>query len=471
MMKIDKKRRRVTKLATSGTERKHPDEALRESAEKYRLISESTSDLIAITTFSLRPKHIYVSPSHKAVMGYASQDLIGKSCFQFIHPADRKKLRPLLKHYVTAKVKGFLTKKDPDTVERIEFRARDKTGNWHYLQSTVNMLGNDLLFISKDITERKIAEEALIKAEERNRILLENAPIGIYYSDLLGKFLYGNKKAEEIIGYQREKLTGKNFLRLKLLDPKDIAKASKLLALNRLTKATGPDEFVLNRKDKTKVNVEINTALITMDGTKVVLGMVQDITERKEAEEKIRKMAYHDALTGLPNRVLFVDRLKLAIAHAQRNRQKLAVMLLDLDQFKDVNDTHGHNVGDQLLRSVGKRLTGLLRKSDTVSRMGGDEFFLLLPELTKTNDAETIAQKIMEAFRDPFVFNGHKLSITTSIGFALYPDDGEEVDILLINADIAMYQAKQKGRDNYQRYTATMRAGLQRKRSRKSRGG
>jgi diguanylate cyclase (GGDEF)-like protein/PAS domain S-box-containing protein len=467
-MNSDARRQQFTALETSGTECKHA-EALQESEEKFRLISESTSDLIAIITFSLRPKYIYISPSHNAVMGYKPQDLIGKSCFQVVHPADKKKLRPLLREYVKAKVKRAYTKKDPVIAESLEFRARDKAGKWHYLQSTVNILGNDLLIISKDITERKIAEEELIKAEERNRILLEHAPIGIYYSNLSGKFLYGNKKAEEIIGYQREELLGKNFLKLKLLDPKDIARASKLLAFNRLTKATGPDEFVLNRKDKTKVTVEINTALITMNGTKVVLGMVQDITTRKEADVKIRKMAYHDALTGLPNRVLFVDRLKLAMAHAQRHQQKLAVMLLDLDHFKDINDTHGHNVGDQLLRSAGKRLTGLLRKNDTVSRMGGDEFFLLLPELTEVNDATKIAQKIMKAFREPFAFNGHELSITTSIGIALYPDDGEKVDILLINADIAMYQAKEKGRNNYQRYTATMCDGLQRKRSRNSR--
>jgi diguanylate cyclase (GGDEF)-like protein len=198
--------------------------------------------------------------------------------------------------------------------------------------------------------------------------------------------------------------------------------------------------------------------------------MVQDITERKEADAKIRKMAYHDALTHLPNRVLFVDRLKVAMASAQRHKQKLAVMLLDLDQFKDINDTYGHNVGDQLLRSVGNRLTGLLRKSDTVSRMGGDEFFLLLPELTRVNDAVKIAQKIMDAFKEPFVFDGHKLNITTSIGIALYPNDGKQVDILLINADIAMYHAKQKGRNNYQRYSETMGAGRRRKRTRKNRG-
>ena len=463
------KRQRVTASKKSKSERIHAEEALREPEEQYRLISESTSDLISIITFSLRPKYIYVSPSHNAVMDYKPQDLIGKSCFQFVHPEDKKKLRPLLKKNVKAKIKSSFTKKDLDTTENIEFRARDKSGKWHYLQSTVNFLGKDLLLISRDITERKIAEEELIKAEERNRILLEHAPIGVYYSDLSGKFLYGNKKAEEIIGYRREELIGKYFLKLNLLGPKDILRASKLLALNRLMKATGPEEFVLNRKDKTKVTVEINTALITVDGTKVVLGMVQDITERKEAEVKIRKMAYHDALTRLPNRVMFVDRLKVAMAYAQRHKQKLAVMLLDLDQFKDINDTYGHNVGDQLLRSVGNRLTGLLRKSDTISRMGGDEFFLLFPELTRVNDAVKIAQKIMDAFKEPFTFDGHKLNITTSIGIALYPNDGEQVDILLINADIAMYHAKQKGRNNYQRYTETMGAGRRRKRTRKNR--
>jgi diguanylate cyclase (GGDEF)-like protein/PAS domain S-box-containing protein len=456
-MKSAVMRQRVTALETAKTEREHAEEALRESEKKYRLISESTTDLIAITTFSLRPKYIYISPSHNAVMGYKPQDLIGKPCFQFIHPADKKKLRPLLKQYVNAKVKRYHTKKDSNSAESIEFRLRDKSGNWHYLQSTVDIFGNDLLLISKDITERKIAEEELIRAEEKNRILIEHAPIGIYYSDFSGKFLYGNKKAEEIIGYQKEELIGKNFLKLKLLGP-------KVLALNRLAKATGPDEFVLNRKDKTKVTVEINTEVIAINGTKVVLGMVQDITKRKEAEVKIRKMAYHDALTGLPNRVLLVDRLKLAMARAQRTQKKLAVMLLDLDQFKDINDMHGHNVGDQLLRSVGKRLAELLRKSDTLSRMGGDEFYLLLVELTQVSDAATIAQKIMKAFQEPFVLDDHKLSITTSIGFALYPDDGGAVDTLLINADIAMYQAKEKGRNNYQRYTSTMSAGLPRNR-------
>ncbi|MFQ6066197.1 MAG: diguanylate cyclase domain-containing protein [bacterium] len=181
--------------------------------------------------------------------------------------------------------------------------------------------------------------------------------------------------------------------------------------------------------------------------------------ERKKTEETIRHMAYHDSLTGLPNRALFNDRLTLAMAHAQRNCQKLAVMLLDLDYFKEINDTLGHTVGDELLQSVGNRLKSILRKSDTIARFGGDEFLLLLPEIAGVDDATKIAQKILEALRQQFVLDdGHKLRITTSIGIAIYPNEGEDTDTLMKNADIAMYRAKEQGRNNYHCYTPSLKA-------------
>jgi diguanylate cyclase (GGDEF)-like protein/PAS domain S-box-containing protein len=187
-----------------------------------------------------------------------------------------------------------------------------------------------------------------------------------------------------------------------------------------------------------------------------VVGFIRDITERKRAEEELAYLASHDALTGLPNRMLFNDRLTLALARAHRNQQKLAVILLDLDYLKDINDTLGHSVGDKLLRAVGERLTSFLRKSDTVARMGGDEFMLVLPETARAEDAAKIASKILETIRKPFAFDGHEIHITTSIGIAMYPDDGEDADTLMRDADIAMYRAKAKGRDNYQRYSGKM---------------
>jgi len=172
--------------------------------------------------------------------------------------------------------------------------------------------------------------------------------------------------------------------------------------------------------------------------------------ERKRKEEKLFYRATHDALTNLPNRAMFNDRLTQALAQAQRNRHKLAVMLVDLDQFKKINDTLGHEVGDKLLLSVGKRLVKVLRRGDTVARMGGDEYLILLPRTNQAEDGGVVAQKILKAVREPFVIGGHELRVTTSIGIAIYPDSGQDVDTLIKQADMAMYQVKEKGGDNYQ---------------------
>jgi PAS domain S-box-containing protein len=257
--------------------------------EDYRSMIEYTNDIITTTTFSLKPTYTYISPSVKKIMGYEPEELIGKSVFKIIHPGDKKELLPLLKKYLEAKVKMALRKKDFNLTETIEYRAKDKSGNWHYLQSTGNIIGNKLLFISRDITENKEVKERLETSEEVFRTLTENTPIGIYYNDFSGKFIYGNKKAEEIVGYKSEELIGKNFLKLKLLQFKDIGKAAQILALNKLGKATGPEEFTLNRKDGSRVVVEINTEIITIGGKTVVLGMAQDITKRKEATEALRE--------------------------------------------------------------------------------------------------------------------------------------------------------------------------------------
>ncbi|MEI7638923.1 MAG: diguanylate cyclase [Syntrophus sp. (in: bacteria)] len=176
------------------------------------------------------------------------------------------------------------------------------------------------------------------------------------------------------------------------------------------------------------------------------------IAERKQAEEKIQQMAYHDSLTGLPNRKLFSDRLGITLAQAQRNKKIVGIAMIDLDHFKDVNDTLGHDVGDLLLKATSERLSAALRKGDTVARFGGDEFVLILPDMEVIEDAIQVAQKIVDSFCEPFPIDTHQLVVTTSIGIAVYPDDGIDEGILLKNADIAMYQAKQAGRARYQIY-------------------
>jgi diguanylate cyclase (GGDEF)-like protein len=205
-------------------------------------------------------------------------------------------------------------------------------------------------------------------------------------------------------------------------------------------------------KDGSKRNVEVSISLIKdVAGNPVGFrGIMRDIDDRKKAEATILHMAYHDALTGLPNRLLFNDRLNVALAAAQRNNKKFGVMMLDLDKFKHINDSLGHDVGDLLLQSVGNRLRGRLRKSDTVARMGGDEFMLLLPEINQKEDAELTAVKIIESFERSFVLGNHEVKVTTSVGIAVYPENGLDFETLKKNADIAMYKAKEKGRNNFQ---------------------
>jgi diguanylate cyclase (GGDEF)-like protein len=178
--------------------------------------------------------------------------------------------------------------------------------------------------------------------------------------------------------------------------------------------------------------------------------------QRIRMENTISRLAYHDSLTGLPNRTLFNDRVTMAISRANRYRQRIALMLLDMDRFKDINDTLGHDAGDQLLRDFSNRMVSILRKTDTVSRIGGDEFLILLPEVIDAEYVDIVAQKILEAARKPYMFHDREVMVTVSIGIAIYPEDGEDVDILIKHADSDMYQVKEQGRNNYQRYAPRM---------------
>ncbi len=188
----------------------------------------------------------------------------------------------------------------------------------------------------------------------------------------------------------------------------------------------------------------------TLSVLKIFSSRVAAELERERTEESIKQMAYHDALTGLPNRVLLNDRLQLATIQAARGKKMLAVLYVDFDRFKIINDTLGHAVGDLLLQEVSLRLKTCMREGDTVARLGGDEFIIVQPEIKTREDSGMLAQKLLEKIRHPIVVDGHKLNITLSIGIAIYPTDGEEINLLLKNADTALYLAKERGRDNYQ---------------------
>lgn len=301
------------------------------------------------------------------------------------------------------------------------------------------------------IIERKKTEEALRENEEKYSTVVEKARDGIVIiQDNVYKYV--NRAMTEISGYTTEELVGMHFLDIFAPEYRD------LLGHRYEMRLSGEEippvyEAKIQTKDAIMKDVEVSFGIITYDGRPADMGFIRDITERIKAQEEIRRLAYHDALTGLPNRVLFNEQYTLAQAHAKRHKKGLGIILLDLDHFKEINDTLGHNIGDDLLRVAGKRLSTLVREEDVVARMGGDEFMILLQEIDDEAGVTTIARKIVEAFREPFMFYGQDLHVTTSVGVAIYPHDGEDIDTLLKNADIAMYRAKEGGRNSYTLYS------------------
>lgn len=294
------------------------------------------------------------------------------------------------------------------------------------------------------------AQIRLEQSEQKFREIFHGSNDAVFIHDLSGQFLEVNQVACSRLGYSREE-----FLHMTPMDL-DVDEYAGI-GSQRIQDVDQQGflvfESVHQCKDGSTIAVEISSRKIDYEGKSCILSIARDMARRKQAEEKIRQMAYHDSLTGLPNRKLFSDRVGIALAQAGRNQNNVAVIMLDLDNFKDINDTLGHDTGDLLLKAVTERLNAAMRKSDTVARFGGDEFVLLLPELKGIENATPVAQRIVESFRDPFLINTHQLIVTASIGIAVYPYDGSDEVTLLKNADVAMYQAKQAGRDRYQVFT------------------
>lgn len=306
-----------------------------------------------------------------------------------------------------------------------------------------------LTFVSQHVAaaiERQRAADALRESEARFRTVAETAPCAIFIYQG-ARLLFGNQTMTEISGYSREELIGQDFWKAIHPDFQSLVR-DRGLARQRGEAVPTRYELQILHKDGSVRWVEFNAGAIQYEGQPATLGTAFDITARKEAEEQIRQLAYRDALTGLPNRRLFMDRLSLAVAQAHRQEKGLALLFLDLDHFKVINDTLGHALGDRLLMGVAERLLRSVREGDTVSRLAGDEFTLLLPAVGRPEDAKRVAEKILEGLRAPFALEGHELRVTGSIGLSVYPEHGREAEALLAAADAAMYEAKQRGRDN-----------------------
>lgn len=306
------------------------------------------------------------------------------------------------------------------------------------------------------------AEKSRQESEEHYRILVENQTDMMVKLDPGGNILFASPSFCEKFAAEEKLLIGQNINIFVNSDDLE----TKQHALQVLLKP--PYRCYYEHRTQTDEGLRwlgwSEKLLFDSKGKmQAIVGMGRDITDRKHAEDEIQQLAYYDSLTNLPNRRLLLDRLKQSILHAERDNHQMSVLFLDLDRFKNVNDSLGHDVGDQLLQQLAIRISGCLRETDTVARLGGDEFILLLPKIKSDHEdyVTLVAQKVLHSINKPIILNGRELFISSSIGISVYPNDGSDAKTLMKNADLAMYQAKEYGRNNFQFFSAELNEKVQ----------
>ena len=296
--------------------------------------------------------------------------------------------------------------------------------------------------------EFKVIEQELRSSERQYKQLFESAQHGIVILDAeTGQIQSANPHVLKMLGYSHEELLGKNLWDIEAFIDTEKSRA----ASHHLKKQDHLhyEDFPLEARNGRRLDVEIESNVCTINDSRVVHCNIRDMSERKRLERELHLVATHDTMTGLPNRTLFRDRTQIAILHAQRKKKKVAIMSLDLDNFNTVNDTMGNAVGDNLLKAAADRMTALLRKSDTVARVGGDEFAMVIPEIDDISSVDKVNHKMVDAFRHHFMVNGHKILVTVSIGTSVFPEDGRDIDTLINCADKCMYYVRSNGCNNY----------------------
>jgi len=443
------------------TELRRAFEKIKESEEKFRAISELSTDVVYMT--DSQGKIVYISPSAELVFGYSAEEMVGHNFTEFSSPDSIEIAMSAFSDVIS----------NENKLHNIELRAERKDGRRIIidLNSAFLKLGDFIgtSGIIRDITQRKQIEQALQESEVKFRLLAENASDVIWTMDLGMRVTYVSPSVYSFQGY-----TPVEAMALPLavsVTPESLQQIINIFQDGIRDETTGhstPDtvytfeaEFV--RKDGSKFWTETKASFMRIDTGKAIgiIGITRDINERKLMQQQLIDLATRDSLTGLPNRTLFYDRLSFSIAQAKRKGNKLAVMLLDLDRFKNVNDTMGHGAGDELLKAFGAKLNNRMRASDTVARMGGDEYIVLLTDITDINKVIEVAQRIQEDLKRPLITDKYEFNISASIGIAIYPQDGKDHDELLRKADIAMYTAKKEGRGRYCLYSYAEKHGQQ----------
>jgi diguanylate cyclase (GGDEF)-like protein/PAS domain S-box-containing protein len=436
----------IIAAARDITERLEREEEL----SRFHLAMDNSADMIVLIDRATM-RFVDVNSTACRLLGYSREELLKLGPHDVL-PVSREELERSYDELIANPSR-------PSGMNTV-YRCRD--GTQLPFESTRRILRSGdryiIAAISRDIRERLAAEEALRRSNERFNLAVRATNDVIWDWDLAGDEVWWNENLKRVFGYASENNRSGAFWK-RSIHPEDRDRiVSGIRELIGAGRDNWSDEYRFLRSDGSYAHV-LNRGHAVRDAAgKAVrmIGAMTDITMRKEAEEKLAYLAQFDSLTGLPNRHLFRDRLMQAMARAKRTGKAMAVLFIDLDRFKLVNDTLGHGAGDQLLKEATQRLQACMRASDTVGRFGGDEFGAVITDLAKPGDASVVAQKIIDALARPFDLDGHESYVTASIGITLFPTDGEEAGTLIMNADAAMYRAKEQGRNTYQYFTREM---------------
>ena len=440
----------VSTIARDITLRKRSEDQLK----LHSAALEAAAHAIVITDCD--GKIVWLNKAFTALTGYSKEEVLGKN------PRLLKSGEHSETYYAKLWSTISLGKVWPG--ELVNMR---KDGTTYTEEMTITPVTQDLgnatcthfVAIRQDVTKRKQLEEMLQNNENKYRALFEESADANWLMDEKG-FLDCNSAALQMFGYSSA---------TEMMHPADISPPnqpdgipSRVAAEQKMAAAflNGRERFewLHQRKNASTFPAEVCLTALTLSGQPTLLATVRDITDRKAAEERVQYLAYYDALTGLPNRTLLQDRLAKALASARRRKDRLALLFLDLDRFKDINDSLGHSVGDLLLQKIGERLKTWGREQDTVARLGGDEFLIMVTGIKDATDAAVAGERLMDAMTAEFVIQGHSFSINCSLGISVFPEHGANGETLIKNADVAMYSAKDNGRNNFRFFTDEMNA-------------
>jgi diguanylate cyclase (GGDEF)-like protein/PAS domain S-box-containing protein len=438
----------LQKLEREIEDRKIAEAKLRESEQRIRSLVETTSDWIWETDAT--GTYTYSNPKVEDLLGYTTVEVLGKKTYDFMPPEEAEKTKALMREIIN----------NPMPISAYQNINLSKDGRKVILETNGEpFFDNNNIFagyrgIDRDITRRKQAEESLALERQRLANIIEGTNAGTWEWNIRTGEIVLNDRWAEMLGYTLAELAPVSIDTIENLTHPDDMETSKDLLARHFKKELPYYECELRMRHKNGgwvwIHASGKVAAWTEDGKALMIfGTHQDITRRKLAEEKIQHMATHDALTGLPAIKLAEDRLAMAIGMARRQKKLTAVMFIDLDGFKTVNDTLGHNAGDYLLKEAAKRMLACVRETDTVARYGGDEFLLIAAALRSMTDAEELAQKVINVLSQPVIYNDQQALIGASIGISLYPPNGKDMDKLIRLADEAMYQSKNSGKNRF----------------------